>query len=150
MTRERFASIVVWTHLAVVLAHAAAHGALRVGVPTAADGVFILAAVYVGPLVSLVLLRGDHRRSASATLALSMAGALAYGVAYHYLLSTPDHVSHAPATGWGGAFRATALAIAVLEAAGAGAGAALWRRRAGARGAEGRRMEPRMEARSAP
>ena len=126
MSRAGFAAAVVWAHLAAVLVHAAAHGALGVGVPGAADALFIAAAVYVGPVAALLLLRRGRRRTAAALLAASMAGALVYGIAYHFVLWTPDHVAHAPPTVWGGAFRNTALAIALLELTGTFAGVRLW------------------------
>ena len=105
MSRERSASLVAWAHLA--------------------------ATVYLGPLLSLALLRNGWRRAGAGVLVLAMTGALVYGVAYHYVLDTPDHVAHVTHAAGGAraaAFRATALAVAVLEALGTLAGALLWPR----------------------
>ena len=130
MSRERFASPVVWAHLAAACAHGVSH--VRVGVvPAPADTAYLAATVYLGPLLGLALLRLGRRRAGAGVLAAAMAGALVYGVTYHCVLDTPDHVAHvAHAVGgaWAAAFTATALAIAVLEALGIAAGALLWPR----------------------
>ena len=55
-------------------------------------------------------------------LAASMFGALLFGVYHHFVLVSPDHVSHLPAGAAQGLFQVTAAAMAVLELAAVGIG----------------------------
>jgi hypothetical protein len=50
-----------------------------------------------------------------------MAGSLVFGVVNHFVIVSPDHVSHVPAE-WSTLFTVTAVLLAVLEAAGTAAG----------------------------
>lgn len=125
MTRERFALIVIVTHLAVATLHGVAHAVLAVPAGGLAGLLVVVAAVYVGPLVALAGLLGGRRAAGALVLSVSMAAALVYGLAFHYLLRTPDHVAHAPRGPWGDLFRSSAAAIAVLEACGLSAGVLL-------------------------
>ena len=122
MTRNRFAVIVTLCHLAAATLHGAAHGVLGVSAGGGAGLLVVAGAVYVGPLLALAALHTGRRVSAGVTLSISMAVALVYGLTFHYVLRTPDHVAYAPAGVWGEVFRATAAAIALLEACGVAAG----------------------------
>jgi hypothetical protein len=44
-----------------------------------------------------------------------MAGSLIFGVAYHYVVISPDHVSHIPPGDAQGLFRTTALLLVLTE-----------------------------------
>jgi hypothetical protein len=122
MTRARFAVIVVLSHLAAATLHGAAHGVLRVSAGGAVGVLVVAAAVYVGPLLALVALHRGRRVTAGVVLSISMSAALVYGLTFHYLLHTPDHVLFAPAGPWGDVFGASAAVIAVLEACGLATG----------------------------
>lgn len=138
MTRERLAVIVILTHLAAATLHAAAHGVLGVRAGGVAGLLVVAATVYLGPLVALAWLLGGRRVAGALVLAVSMGGALVYGITYHYVLRTPDHVAQVPPGVWGEVFRFSAAVIAVLEAFGLAAGVLLapspFRRRVGAQG----------------
>jgi hypothetical protein len=121
----RFALAAVVAHAAVGVLHAAAHQVL--GVETSmAQQVFILAVIFVAPLVAGLLLWKKRTRAGAALLAGSMAGSLAFGVYYHFIADSPDHVAHvalmSPA-GWAIVFQATALLLVLTEAGGICAGA---------------------------
>ena len=51
-------------------------------------------------------------------LLLSMLGALIFGVCYHYLIISPDHVAHLPPGDARGMFRITAVLLVATEAVG--------------------------------
>jgi hypothetical protein len=96
MTRERFAVIVIATHLAAAILHGVAHEVPAVPVGVHAGPLVIAAAVFVGPLVALAGVLGGRRTAGALVLSVSMAVALAYGVTSHYALRTP---AHAPGPG---------------------------------------------------
>ena len=121
----RFALYAVVAHAAIGALHSAAHAILGVKV-SPPQLVFIVVAIIVAPLVAgLMLWRGKVKEGAF-LLTCSMLGALMFGIYYHFIADTTDHVSHvatlAPA-GWAVVFQATALLLALIEAFGALAGA---------------------------
>lgn len=120
----RFALYAVVAHAAVGGLHSAAHEILGVKV-TPAQLVFIVALIMVAPLVAGLLLWRGKERAGALLLICSMLGSLAFGVYYHFVADTADHVSHvarmSPA-GWAIVFQATALLLALIEALAAWAG----------------------------
>ncbi len=120
----RLALYAVAAHAAVLVVHSTAHEILGVKATTA-QLVFIVAVIIAAPLVAGLLLWKGKARAGALVLACSMAGALAFGVYYHFVADTPDHVAHvgrmSPA-GWAVAFQASALLLALTEALGAWAG----------------------------
>lgn len=122
MTRERFAAIIILTHLAAASLHGVAHEELAVAAGGPMGLLLVAAAVYLGPLVALAALFRGRRVAGALVLVVSMAAALVYGLTFHYLLHTPDNVAAAPPGLWGDVFRASAAVIAVLEACGVAAG----------------------------
>jgi hypothetical protein len=147
MTRTRFAVAIILTHLAVAALHGVAHGTLAIPAGGHVGVVLVASAVFAGPLLALAGLLGEGGRRLAGALVLSgsMAIALVYGLAFHYVLRTPDHVANAPPGMWGDVFRFSAAVIAVLEACGLAAGllltASLLRRDVGV-GREPRRGGP--------
>lgn len=122
MTRERFVVLVILTHLIAAALHGVAHATLAVPVGGAAGLLFIAGAVYVGPLAALAALLAGRGVAAGAVLSTSMGAALLYGLAFHFVLPTPDHISAVPIAPWGWVFQFTAVAIAALEACGLAGG----------------------------
>jgi uncharacterized membrane protein len=125
MTWKRFAVIIIVTHCGAALLHGAAHGALGVTAGGPGGLLVVAVAVYVGPLVALAALLGGRGAAGAIVLSVSMAAALGYGVMFHYVLHTADHVAYAPPGLWGDVFRSTAAIIALLEACGLAAGVRL-------------------------
>lgn len=122
----RLALYAVAAHAAVLVVHSTAHEILGVEATTP-QLVFIVAVIIVAPLAAGLLLWKGSVKAGALLLTCSMAGALAFGVYYHFIADTADHVSHVarmtPA-GWAVAFQASALLLALAEALGAWAGAA--------------------------
>lgn len=108
---------VVVAHLGVNTVHGVAHAEIPV-VVTDLQTVFIAVVMYVAPLVALGLLATGHQWTGGTVLAVSMAGALVFGLVFHYLLSTPDNVAAVPAGPWQEPFRLTAALLVLVDAAG--------------------------------
>ncbi len=108
---------VVLAHFVVVLFHGSAHTQLKVGLATW-QNVFVLVVIVVAPLLAAILIWSRFSRFGFLLLAASMAGALIFGVYFHYLAISPDHVSHLPPGDAQGTFRLTALLLAITEAIG--------------------------------
>ena len=113
-------------HFLTVAAHSAAHEALGVKA-TPAQLAFIVPVIVVAPVVAGLLLLKAPKAGAAALL-VSMLGSFFFGLYYHFVADTIDHVSHVarmePAF-WSSVFRATAYALLASEAAGAAAAWAL-------------------------
>lgn len=117
----RWATFVVVTHSAVALAHGWAHRELGVGLD-AFQRAFVALVIGLAPLAALALIWADFRKSGSWLLAAAMAGSLVFGVYHHYVLVSPDHVSHLPAGSARGLFRVTAMLLAAVAALGVALG----------------------------
>ena len=143
--RSRFVALtvaVVLVHLAVSLGHGWAH--VNIPVPsTPAQNVFILVVITIAPLVAMWLALNRRTGAGAAVLALSMLGSFLFGVAYHYVIRSPDHVSHVPPGVAGSLFRATALALAIVELAGFLVGVLGFMRASRAGGAHAGELTPR-------
>ena len=107
----------VLLHLAISIVHGTAHANARVPLSTAAN-VFVFAVILAGPLVGLVLM-WPAERFGLWLIALTMAGALLFGIVNHFVLSSPDHVAHVDPQ-FRPLFATTAALLAVTEAFGSG------------------------------
>jgi len=115
-TAIRSAIALVLVHLAVATIHGLAHAADSV-LPGPRDLAFILVVIYACPLVAAILL-WRQRQAGALVLALSMAGALCYGLAGHFLLSGADNVAQQAAGAWPIIFQVTAVLLVPLETLG--------------------------------
>src|SRR5829696_7139838 len=113
---KRFALALVAIHFAVVIVHAIAHEVLPVEA-SAAQLAFIIPVIIVAPvLAAIVLLK---REKAGAILfTAAMLASLIFGVYYHFIADTIDHVSHVAhmqPVFWSQTFAATAYLLAISE-----------------------------------
>src|SRR4051812_18719982 len=85
-------------HLLIGAIHASAHQALGIfGSPF--QLAFIALVIYAVPVLALVqLLKGS--RAAAGWLLAALTGSFLFGVYYHFIADTPDHVCHLPAGAW--------------------------------------------------
>ena len=119
-TLRRAALWLVGINFLTVVLHSVAHEVLGVKA-TAAQLAFIVPVIVVAPVVAGLML---PRRTAAgaALLAASMLGSFAFGLYYHFVADTVDHVAHVatlrPAF-WSAMFRATAWLLLASEALGA-------------------------------
>ena len=110
-------TIAVLAHLIVTVLHGQAHTRLGVGLSDW-QNVYVLAVIVIAPLVALALSFTRYIRAALWLLLASMLGSLIFGLCYHYIIISPDHVSHLPPGEARGMFRVTALLLLITEAFG--------------------------------
>jgi hypothetical protein len=103
----------VLAHLVVSLVHGFAHAQAQVPLSLAAN-LFVYIVILAGPLIGLAL-TWPVERIGSWLIAVTMAGALVFGVVNHFMLSSPDHVAHVDPQ-WRPLFATTALLLSVTEA----------------------------------
>ena len=108
---------VVLAHFAVVMLHGSAHTQLKVGLAPWQTA-FVLIVIVVAPLLAAIIIWTRFSRFGFGLLSLAMAGALIFGVYFHYLTISPDHVAHLPPGDAQGSFRLTALLLAITETIG--------------------------------
>jgi hypothetical protein len=102
----------VFVHLLVSIIHGAAHAAASVPLSQRAN-LFVFVVILAGPLVGLgISLWTEHY--GAVIVALTMAASLIFGVVNHFVLDSPDHVSHV-ATQWRTLFATTAVLLAISE-----------------------------------
>ena len=121
----KYGTGVVLGHALVATAHGSAHAHLGVSL-TLGQKVFVLTVITLAPLVSMVLLWTPMRRPAAALLFLSMAGSLIFGVAYHFVIVSNDHVLHLPPGEWQITFQLTAVFLFITELCGCWIGGRAW------------------------
>ena len=107
----------VLAHLIVTVLHGQAHTSLGVGLSDW-QNVYVLAVIVVAPLVALALSFTRYARAGLWLLLASMLGSFIFGLCYHYIIISPDHVAHLPAGDARGLFRFTAVLLLITEAFG--------------------------------
>jgi hypothetical protein len=110
---------VVLAHLAVSIAHGAAHagGQVELG---AAGMAFVYGVILAGPLIGLAIVAWRPQLG-SWIVATTMAGSLVFGLINHFIVQGTDHVAHVAAA-WRPLFASTAGLLVLTEAAGTALG----------------------------
>ena len=108
------ATIAVLAHLIVAVVHGQAHTRLGVGLSNSQQ-LYVLAIIVLAPLVALALSYTRYARAGLWLLLASMLGSLIFGVVYHYIIISPDHVAHLPSGEARGLFRVTAVLLSITE-----------------------------------
>jgi amino acid permease len=117
---------VILVNLLVASLHGIAH--VQLGVELSLwQQAFVVLVIVAAPLVSLVLFWTRLRKIAAMTLFLSMSGALVFGLYYHFVEISPDHVHHLPEGDARLFFVVTAVLLIPVEALGALYGLWSWR-----------------------
>src|SRR5262249_36339271 len=96
----------VLAHLVVSMVHGQAHERLVVGL-SPWQNIYVMTVIVVAPLIAMVLIWTRYAHTGLVLLVISMAGSLVFGVAYHYVVISSDHVSHLPPGDAQGLFRTT-------------------------------------------
>lgn len=110
----------VAVHLIATLWHGNAHTQLSIELPPLKTA-FVVVIILVAPLVAAALVWTRYASIGLWVFVLSMLGALLFGAYHHYVLVSPDNVSHLP-TGSPAShtqFISSAAVIALLELASA-------------------------------
>ena len=107
-------------HFLTLVLHSVAHEVLPVKATTA-QLAFIIPVIILAPVISGLMLPKFEKAGAVLLLA-SMLGSLVFGLYYHFVADTIDHVAHVarlqPAF-WSAMFQVTAYLLAVSEVLGA-------------------------------
>ena len=113
-------------HFAIVVMHSAAHQILPVQA-TPAQLAFIVPVIIVAPVVAGFIL-SKFNKAGTILFTLSMFGSFVFGVYYHFIADTIDHVAHVaqmePAF-WSQMFRITSYLLAITELLGSALGVML-------------------------
>ena len=107
-------TIVGLAHLVVMLLHGQAHERLGVSL-TPGQNAYVVIVIAITPLFAMLLLWTRYVRIGLVLFVLSMAGSLIFGVLYHYLVLSPDHIFYIPPGEAAGMFRLTALLLMLTE-----------------------------------
>lgn len=131
-----YALAIVITHLGLIVAHGVAHSHLAIAL-TIAQKLFVALVIVAAPLLAGYFIWRYRLRLGATALTISMAGALAFGIHYHFVAAGPDNVDYdhpEAAAKWHNLFEDTAIDITLIEALGLFAGAALFVKSAKAEG----------------
>jgi len=126
----RFALAMILAHVVVNLAHGAAHRELAIPLSRSQE-LFIITVIGIAPLLAGALIWKGPKFGGGLLLAAALASSLVFGVWYHFVAVSPDHVSHLPATaagGWEVLFQVTAILLVPTNAVGCWAGLRLLKR----------------------
>lgn len=102
----------VLAHLLISIIHGAAHTGARIQLSPLAT-LFVFVVILAGPVAGLAL-SWRAERLGSLLAAISLAGSLIFGVVNHFVLDSPDHISHVAAP-WSRMFGTTAALLTVTE-----------------------------------
>lgn len=111
-------------HFAIVVLHSIAHEVLPVKA-TPAQLAFIVPVIILAPIVAGLII-AKWTTAAIALLAASMLGSFVFGLYYHFIADTIDHVAHVAQMQpplWSQMFQVTAYLLAISELLGAVLGA---------------------------
>jgi hypothetical protein len=117
---KRIALAVVAVHFVVVVLHSIAHQLLAVNA-SPAQLAFIFPVIIVAPVVAGIMLP-KFEKFGTVLLTVSMAGSFVFGVYYHLIADTIDHVAHVAQLEphrWSRIFVATSYLLAISEMLGA-------------------------------
>jgi hypothetical protein len=120
--REAALAAIVLLHLAVSMVHGMAHSRANV-LLSSGSMLFVFGVILIGPVLGLIVQRLARPRSGAWVIAATLAGALAFGLANHFLIQGADHVTHVPGP-WRVLFGSTAALLAATE--GLGSALAVW------------------------
>jgi len=122
-TLKLTALAVVTFHFVIVVLHSIAHQILPVPA-TPAQLAFIVPVIIVAPIVAGFMLL-KFETAGMLLLAASMLGSFVFGLYYHFIADTIDHVAHVTQMQpvlWSQMFQATSYLLAISEALGAAVG----------------------------
>lgn len=122
-----FATAVVALNLVIATIHGLAHSHAQVGLEPW-QLAFVQVTVYALPILAAILYWTPQRRVGAALLAATMLAALLFGIYFHFIAETTDHVAYRDASGAGMLFIVTAVLLVPAEGFGVWFGARTWSR----------------------
>ncbi|HJT27695.1 MAG TPA: hypothetical protein VJ784_09830 [Pyrinomonadaceae bacterium] len=115
-TLKKIALAIVAIHFVVVVLHSIAHQLLSVNA-SPAQLAFIIPVIIVAPVVAGFMLP-KFEKFGTVQLTLSMIGSFVFGVYYHFIAETIDHVAHVAQLEphrWSQMFVTTSYLLAIFE-----------------------------------
>ncbi len=104
-------------------------GHLRAGVGLEVwQQVFVYVVITAAPLLAIALYWTRWRQAAALLLGLSMLAGMLFGVYFHFIADTPDHVSHVTGVDGSSLFVSTAILLVPIELVGTAFGFWSWAR----------------------
>lgn len=134
-TLKRIAIAVIAIHFVVVVLHSIAHQLLPVNA-SPAQLAFIFPAIIVAPVVAGFMLP-KFEKPGTVLLTISMIGSFLFGIYYHFIADTIDHVAHVALREphrWSQMFLVTSYLLAISELLGTVVGVILLLRATAKRG----------------
>lgn len=120
---KRTALWLVALHFVIVVLHSVAHEVLAVKA-TPAQLAFIIPVIILAPVAAALMLP-KLKRAGTVLLTASMLGSFVFGLYYHFIADTIDHVTHVARMQpvfWSQMFQVTAYLLAVSEVLGVAIG----------------------------
>jgi cytochrome bd-type quinol oxidase subunit 2 len=118
MKQNVTASLIVIVHLLVLFIHGNAHLHLHIDTQRW-QSAFIAIVIFVGPVLATALLWTRHHKAGAALMALTMAGAFAFGVINHFLIPGSDNALELHlGQSWKSLFAISAIGLGLIEAGG--------------------------------
>ena len=105
------------------------HGYSHQSVPVplnSAQTAFVAIVIVLLPLVGAGLIFTSYRTQGALLVCLSMLASFLFGLFYHFIHASPDHIASVPPGPWRDAFVWSAVLVALSEALGAVAGGMAW------------------------
>ncbi len=125
-TYAKYGTACVMAHGLVGFVHGLAHKRMGIDL-TFLQNLFILSVITLAPLLAAILLWTRLRKVGTVLLLLSMLGSLIFGVVNHFMITSPDHVLHLPASEGRLTFQITAVLLVITECFGCWIGASALR-----------------------
>jgi hypothetical protein len=120
------ATILILLRQTIATLHGLGH--LQAGVGLAPwQQAFVAVVITAAPLLALVLYWTPFQRAAALLLGTSMLAGMLFGIYYHFIAATNDHVSQVPEGHGHMLFVATAVALVPIELAATAYGFWTWR-----------------------
>lgn len=120
-TSLRYATMIVWLHVIMAVLHGLVHVENSIWLSLSGDA-FVTVVIVLAPLLALLFLHSRWQRAGALLLALSLLGALIFGLWNHFLVPGADNVAQVPPGLWHLPFLITSILLALLEAIGTGIG----------------------------
>ena len=117
----RYATMIVWLHVIMTVLHGLSHVENSIWLSFSGDA-FVTVVIVLAPLLALLLLHSRGLWPGALLLALSLLGALIFGLWNHFLVPGADNVAQVPPGPWHLPFLITSILLALLEAVGTGIG----------------------------
>lgn len=118
-----YSTLLVWFHAIIAVLHGLAHFEMSVWLSVFGT-TFVMLVIGLAPFLALLLLHSRWQKPGALLLALSMLGALIFGLWSHFIAPGINNVTQMHAGSWYFPFLITSILLAILETVGVAIG--LW------------------------